>query len=369
MIVHVLGRMTAGGNERLCLELIKRAPAGTRQVLLTIGASPYGALEPLFRAVPGLEFLHEPYSAAARFSFVWRMAMVLRRLQPRGLIAYSFGLHILVALAAKAVPHCRVIARVGNPPPAQGPLRNMFRRLVQASRWVGVPLWSCSETVHEQLKQLGAPMPTDSRAMLNGIDLASLRLAAARGRAQRETGRPVIGMIARLDAIKDHDTLVRAFARLVKVHPTVKLWLAGDGARREEIEKLATQLAVRDSLCFLGFREDVGEVLGQLDVFVFSTTPAEGFGIALAEAMAIGLPIVATDVPACREVLAQGTCGELVPASNDAIMADKILSLLDDPEEARRLSARAAERAARTYDIETCARTYYAYLLSPGRPS
>ena len=236
MIVHVLGRMTAGGNERLCLELIRRAPASVRQVLITIDSTPDGPLRPLFEAVPGLVFFHEPYDREARARFVLRLARRLRSLGPTGLVCYPFGLHLLVGLAAKVVPGCGFISHVGNPPPAAGPRRLLFRRIVSLSRWLNTPLWSCSGTVHEQFCALGLPMPADSRPLPNGVNIAELRQSASRGRVKRPEAGPVVAMMARLDASKDHDTVLDAFAIVLRRRPGARLWLVGDGECRASLE-------------------------------------------------------------------------------------------------------------------------------------
>jgi len=363
MIVHVLGRMTAGGNERLCLELLRLAPAGVPQTLITIDAAPDGPLQSLFEAIPGLQFQHEPYSRDARGRFVIRLARRLRALNPTGVLTYPFGLHLLVCLASKVVPGCRFICHVGNPPPAAGPRREMFRRIVQASRWLDAPLWSCSKTVHEQLQALGVAMPEGSRPLPNGVNIERLRGAAERGRLLRNKRGPVIAMMARLDEIKDHDTLLAAFALVLAARPDASLWLVGDGVRRRVLERYADELGIGDAVSFLGVRQDVGELLGQTDVFAFSTTQAEGFGIALAEAMAVGLPIVASDVPACRELLGGGVAGLLIPARSPEKMAAAILDLTADRERAHRLGVAAEERARATYDISLCAERYYGALI------
>lgn len=367
MIVHVLGAMTAGGNERLCLELARRAPPGLPQALLTIDPSPGGPLEGLFREIPGLRIIHVPYSRDDRARFVLRVAWVLRSLDPIGIISYPFGLHLLLSLAAKSVPRSKFICHVGNPPPADGPRRQLFRRIVLASRWLRAPLWFCSETVHERFLALGARLPENSRATPNGINVQALRRDALQGRTRRVVSRPVVSMVARLDSIKDHDTLLRAFAQVRERLGTVRLWIIGDGDRRGTLERQTGALGLTAAVDFLGARPDVATLLGQVDLFVFSTTPDEGFGIALAEAMAIGLPIVATDVAACREVLDGGNCGVLVPPHDAQAMAREIVALLEDPARAATLSGLAAARAWTEYDIGRCAQRYYGYLLG-GRP-
>jgi glycosyltransferase involved in cell wall biosynthesis len=366
MIVHVLGRMSAGGNERLCLELIRRAPIGLEQVLLTIDPSPSGPLEELFHAIPGLQFEHVPYVRTQRVRFVIELARRFRALPAEGVVAYPFGLHLLVALAAKAQPGCRVIAHVGNPPAVAGAKRAMFRRIIMASRWLGTPLWCCSETVRDQMDRLAGPLPLGSCAMPNGINIKALREAsgtAVTNRLRRTQAGPVVAMVARLDGIKDHHTLLSAFAQVVKERPDAKLWLVGDGILRQALEREVVALKLTNVVEFLGVRTDIGQLLAEVDIFVFSTTGAEGFGIALAEAMALGLPVVATDVPACREVLGDGSCGILVRPNDPAAIRRAILDLLDNPAYALSLGAKAALRAETRYDIAHCAAEYYRQLL------
>lgn len=364
MIVHVLGSMTAGGNERLCLELIRRAPSGVEQALITINPTSDGPLSDLFRSLSNLRIFHEPYSRDMRGSFVAKLARRLRSLNPQGLVVYPFGLHLLVGLAARAVPGCRVIVHAGNPPASDGQRRNLFAWIVRGSRLLGVPIWCCSESVFAKFSALGVKLPQGSRAIPNGIDIPTLRAQAGEGTPARTERGPILAMVGRFDKIKDHRTLISAFRRVLETFPSAKLWLAGTGDLEAQLKHVAAvELKEEGSVSFLGVLQDVGRLLGQVDLFVFSTTADEGFGIALAEAMAVGLPIVASDVPACREVLADGACGELVRPGDVEAMSEGIVNLLADRGRQQALGQAAAERAAREYGIDTCARHYYDHLL------
>lgn len=360
-IVHVLNGLGAGGAERFCLELCRHAPAGVPQTLINVGQQG-GALDQEFRAIPGLTLVAEPYSRDARLRFIGRMSQRLREARPAGAICYAFGLHVLVSIAAKTVSSCRVLAWLGNPPLADGSRAALFRILVFASRCLKTPLFSCSQSVHDGFRRLGAKMPEGSTAAPPGVDTLALQRAATRGRAGRSSAAPVIAMVARLNRIKDHGTLLTAFARVRERVPSARLWLIGDGELRWALESQARALGLAASALFMGVRSDIGELLGKIDVFAFSTTSDEGFGIALAEAMAVGLPIVASDVPACREVLS-GRCGELVRPRDPAALANAILGLLTDPARAQRLGCTARLRAEHAYSIAACARRYYDYFL------
>jgi len=113
---------------------------------------------------------------------------------------------------------------------------------------------------------------------------------------------------------------------------------------------------------FLGRRSDIPELLGQADLFAFSTTAAEGFGISMIEALAAGLPVIASDVPACREVLLDGAAGELLPAGDAAIWARRLKELMGSSEQRQELADWALKHAA-SYDIRHTAQQWYQLLI------
>jgi glycosyltransferase involved in cell wall biosynthesis len=135
-------------------------------------------------------------------------------------------------------------------------------------------------------------------------------------------------MVATLERHKDHETMLRAVPAIRQSIPDFLLLLVGDGSLRASLEKRSQELELEDSVRFLGTRKDVPELLGSSDLFVLSTTPQEGLGTVMIEAMAAGLRVVATDVPACRELLDGGKYGTLVPIGSPGKMASAIVSQL-----------------------------------------
>lgn len=168
-------------------------------------------------------------------------------------------------------------------------------------------------------------------------------------------------MVARLDPIKDQATLLRAFAAARA--PGWQLQLVGEGPDRARLEALASGLGLDPAQVFLGRRSDIPELLGQSDLFAFSTTPSEGFGIVLIEAMAAGLPIIASDVPACREVLVDGAAGELLPPVDVGAWVGQLQSLMVFADERKALSTKARSHAF-YYDIRTTAERWCRLLAS-----
>ncbi len=356
-IAHVLTGLPFGGNETLCIQLMRAWRPEDRQ-LVNIGPEPEGPMLPLFEQLEGFQTTHLPYSRHRRVRFTLELARVFRRLHPRAVITYPFGLHLLVAAAARLAGVGRVFAHAGNPPPMDAASRRLWRRILVASRMIRTPVVPCSLYVEREMVGLAGRMPDGSRTIENGIDIRLVMEKAQAALGARGTG-PVVGMTARLNSIKDQATLLRAFSLLRHRHPAATLWLVGDGERRQDLEELASSLGLSDSVTFWGRRADVPELLAGMDVYVFSTTRDEGFGIALAEAMAVGLPVIASDVPACREVLGEGAHGWLVPPGNPVALADQITRFLDD-EPLRRRWGEIAKARAPDFDIERCAKRWRA---------
>jgi glycosyltransferase involved in cell wall biosynthesis len=359
---HILNGLPRAGNENLCFQLIRHAPAGVRQVLFNLNP-PKSEMKEQFLSIPGLTLVERPYTRDTRVSFMLGMISDVKKYGLDGVIIYPFGVHVLVASAVKLAGVHRVIVHAGNPPPADGSRRLLWKRILMASRLLRTPIKSCSAMVDRELRALYSPLPDGSEPVLNGVEVEAIEAMAASERAGKPPGSPrVIGMVARLDAIKDHDTLVRAFARVREQEDNLELWLIGEGSRRGALTSLVDELGIRTSVRFLGERSDVHRLLGQMDLFVFSTTRDEGFGIALAEAMAARVPIVASDVPACREVLQGGEAGRLVPPMNVGRLSEAILEFLHQPELAKSFADRAHARALRHLHIDRCAEHFYAHM-------
>jgi glycosyltransferase involved in cell wall biosynthesis len=182
-----------------------------------------------------------------------------------------------------------------------------------------------------------------------GQDLEALSAEAAREPSppiETSVG-PLLLAVGRLAPQKGHRYLLRAMGDVVHDFPDVRLLLVGEGHLHEELRALADPL--EEHVRFLGLRDDVPALLRRADVFVFPSL-WEGVGTALREAMLLGRPIVASDIPAHREFVTNGVDGLLVPPADAEALADAIARLLRDPREAAAIARRAAESAAR-FDI------------------
>jgi glycosyltransferase involved in cell wall biosynthesis len=180
----------------------------------------------------------------------------------------------------------------------------------------------------------------------NGIDVDVFALAP-KARKQIVFSVPentlVVLCVGRLELPKGHDTLLRALSLV----PGAMLALVGDGPLSGQLHALARQLGITSRVRFMGTRMDVPQLLKTADVYV-QPSHWEGFGIAALEAMASGMPIVASDVPGLADVV--GDAGLLFPVGDEVQLAQKIVTLLADSALRNRLG-NCAQKRARSFGI------------------
>ncbi len=185
--------------------------------------------------------------------------------------------------------------------------------------------------------------------------------AADPARLRRELGIapgvPLIGAVGRLTPQKGMDCFVETVCELRTRHPTVRAVIAGDGELRAALEARVELCGLRNTLRFLGFRQDVWDILAGLDVLVLLSR-WEPFANILLEAMAVGTPIVASNVAGNREALTEAeTAGLLVPPERPDLAAEAVGRVLADPELHRRLSE-GGSRRARDFTVERMVRQH-----------
>lgn len=313
-------------------------------IALLHNALAYGAVEhyveAIARSVPDDTVLVHPGVAGferlpvrtveLREPGVARLTRLLRGLRPRLVHVTDVWPQALVAARLARVPRVLVTHHTPELPRRDNLAGRSWRRLAWATR---------PEVVYtsEADRELDGRAP--SHVVPLGIDLD--RFDSARP-ALRSDG-PLVGNVARLAPQKDHRTLIEA-ARLV---PEAEFVVAGDGELREELERQAEGSRVR----FLGARDDVPEVLASLDVFAFPSL-FEGLCVAVIEAQAAGVPVVATPVGGIRETVVDGETGLLVPTRDPQALAAAIRRLLEDRPAAEAMAAEAKRRVRGRFSIE-----------------
>jgi glycosyltransferase involved in cell wall biosynthesis len=190
----------------------------------------------------------------------------------------------------------------------------------------------------------------------NGIDLSRGERSQSRDDAKAALGFGgdvlLIGCVANLHPYKGHRHLIEAFRRVRAAHPEARLVLAGAGALEAELREQAQVL--RDGVVFLGYCEEVRSVLEALDLYV-QPSITEALGLAVLEASAMGLPVVASDVGGLPEVVRTGETGLLVPPADPEPLAKTMSDLLADPERRREFGAAGAEMVRKDFTRERMA--------------
>jgi glycosyltransferase involved in cell wall biosynthesis len=196
-------------------------------------------------------------------------------------------------------------------------------------------------------------------ALWNGIDLTRFDY-----RGPAPDG-PVVA-VARLSLEKDIETLLRAIALAAPDAPTLRLEVAGNGPCLPALQSLAAELALGERVRFLGEVHDVPALLARASLFVLSSR-TEGVSLTLLEAMARGLPVVATRVGGNPEVVAEDETGLLVPPRDPAALAAALLHLLRDPDAGRRMGRAGRRRVEEHFEIRRMVAGYEALYLAPER--
>jgi sugar transferase (PEP-CTERM/EpsH1 system associated) len=177
------------------------------------------------------------------------------------------------------------------------------------------------------------------------------------------SGTLVVGTVGRMEMVKDQVTLVQAFLHLIETYPRarikVRLVIIGDGVLREQSLRLLKKAGAEHLAWLPGERSDIPELMRAMDLFVLPSL-AEGISNTILEAMASGLPVVATRVGGNPELVEEGRTGLLVPPADPAAMAKAIHTYLDHPEQLARHGQAGRERAEIRFSMETMVDNYLA---------
>lgn len=200
------------------------------------------------------------------------------------------------------------------------------------------------------------------RLIYNGIDTGRFqRVGALRSRTRKELGFEdgvtVFGIVARLEPVKDHDILLRAFARIFSSGMDARMVVVGDGSLRYDLMGKVRGNGLQGKVIFLGERSDIPELLNAMDVYVLSSHD-EGLNLTLLEAMSAGLPVIATRAGGNPEVVIEGITGILVPLRDEDSLHAAMCRLLHDHEERRRMATEGERRVVESFSLKRMIEEY-----------
>lgn len=330
-ILHILYTPRAEGTPRLVLDWLQHQEH--QQEVYVLHDEPKDLSQDLRRHSLWYQEDHLITPGKKKFfQMVSATAKVCSERQPDLVICWVTGFANWIGLGCKLAGVKHLIVHAGNPSKKGFKESLLCNMIMLPLKLIGAELICCSQYVLNSIRVASWTMPS-AHAIWNCTHASTIAEAAQKSREQRSPNEKVkIGiMVATLEDHKDHETLLKAMIQVKQQLPDFRLKLVGDGSKRQNLTEQISQLGLSDCVEMLGMRKDVPYLLGQSDLFIFSTTPQEGLGSVLLEAMAASLPIIATDVPACRETLEDGKRGTLVPASDPDPLAKAILQHFSKP--------------------------------------
>ncbi|RBP16092.1 glycosyltransferase involved in cell wall biosynthesis [Roseiarcus fermentans] len=322
-VAHIVQRMAPGGLEVLVLELSRQLPGDHLIVSLE------GEADALAAAWPRLGESAAALAAMAKrpgldAGLVLRLAALLRERGIDTAFTHHAGPMLYGGAAARLAGVRRLVHVEHDVWQFDDPRRVRLMRRAAAilrPRVVGV-----AERMREPLKRVYPGRTVEIIANGVALDRCDVDRAEARRRLGLSESAFVVGAVGRLEQVKGHDLLIEAAA---SVTPEPVLCIVGDGSRRADLEQLARSLGVAERVRFLGHRDDVAQILPAFDVLC-QPSRAEGLPLAVLEAQACGVPVVATDVGDLASAVCPAT-GRLAPPENAAALAAALSATFRQP--------------------------------------
>jgi glycosyltransferase involved in cell wall biosynthesis len=343
-VVHFIDSNMMGGCEQVLLSLIDRLDRSEWRPVLFHRESP--GIVPLLNSLERMGVPCFPVPRIHRLNILTGLRRFVSQLRQAG--PDVFHVHLNWPLACR---HELIAARIARVPAivATAHLSSTlddvrFGSLKQAIQVRAIDKYiAVSETVQDWLCGDMRVPASKVRVVKNGVSLGAFSIQSASSRP--DTGapdrkRPVVLTTARLHTGKGLIYLLQA-AKLV---PGVLFQIAGDGPHRAELEQQARQIGVEERVRFLGYREDIPELLAACDLFVLPSL-YEALGLSVIEAMAAGKPVIASAVGGLKESVIDGVTGMLVPPKDPERLAGAIRKLLYERALATRLAEAGKDRA------------------------
>lgn len=291
--------------------------------------------------------------------FLVRLVLILRRLRPRAIYSFLDLPNILAALLRPAVRRPRLIWSIraaGMEMHHYDWLSRLIPRLEARSSRSADVVVANSHAGKDWAISRGFP-PDKMAVIENGIDTNRFKFdAAERERVRNEwkvgAGETAIGLVARLDPMKGHETFLLAAARLAEARKNLRFVCVGGGQQEYAgcLEELANSLGLGQRIIWAGPRSDMPAVLSALDIASSSSSFGEGFSNAIAEAMACERPCVVTNVGDSARIV--GATGEVVPPRDPDALADALARMLNRIERVPDIGRQARARIVEEFSVE-----------------
>jgi glycosyltransferase involved in cell wall biosynthesis len=351
-VLELLVATSPGGGPRHVWDLARRLPKDEFE--LVIGAPRDGVFFDRFREL-GLQVVEFPRRRLGAHHFELTRRTISRFgvevVHTHGKGPGLYGRAMAWWMGVPAIHTFHGLHYAGYDPLTRRLYLALERRL---SRWSRCII-SVSRSGHLEGLGLRLFRPEQSVVIVNGVDIEETERLLLESPIGRESlglaaADLVIGCVSRFDPVKRIDLLVDVLRRLKERFPRLVLVLVGGGGELPRIRRLVSESGLSDRVIFTGFVEDPVRVQPALDLYVASSRK-EGLPLAVLEAMAAGLAVVATDVPGHRDVVVPGETGLLVAPEDPAVLAEAVATLLSDPALRKSLGQAGRERVRQEFGV------------------
>lgn len=377
--LFVINSFLAGGAERSLLEFLPRlAASGVRPVVVCLRQGQVGFEDELFAQGWDVRML----TGRSRLGAIRALRRLIREIRPALVYTALFDADLAgrVASIGLDVPVVTNLVNTAYDPARAADPKVDARKLALVriidgftARHLTDHFHAISEAVKQSTVETMRVPPDRITVVSRGRDSDRLgipspgRTAAARTALGLAAAHQVVVAVGRQEYQKGHCHLVDAFGLMAGSHPDAVLAIAGrKGNATADLQARIERLGLGGRVRLLGHRRDVAEVLAAADVFAFPSL-YEGLGGALIEAMALGLPIIASDLAALREVVEPGENADLVPPADPAALAQALGALLDDGPRREEFGARSRELFEQGFDGTVAANALVALLAKVAR--
>jgi sugar transferase (PEP-CTERM/EpsH1 system associated) len=358
-IVHLVNYLAPAGKEVGIVKLLNALNDDFEPVLVVLGK----VYDALGLNTDKTRLIELGKGQGNDFSLIPRLKKIFKEVNPHMVHTHSWGTLVEGVLAAK---WARVPIIIHG---EHGTFHKDFKR-----KWVQKIFFSLTDQIlsvsallADQLSRDLGIKRTRILPILNGVDVQKFAPDAAKRKQYREQwgfgqNDVLIGTVGRPMKVKNHQLMIRALKRLREQGYPVHFAIVGDTPLRslkDELVALAQSLGVADRVHFLGFQSDVPGYLNMFDIFVLPSL-SEGCSNVIQEAMATGLPIVASRVGGNPELVQDGETGLLFESNSVEALARALQTLLDDPQKAQALGNRALQRAREAFSLEKMVENYEA---------
>lgn len=358
-VIFLIPSLNGGGAERVFIQLLKVLDRNVFEIYLMVTN-----LEgPYVNEIPNDINIIDLQKTSVKRS-LFSLIKEINKIKPNVIISTLFHMNLaLLIISPFLIGRPRIILREANPPRfSMGGLPKgklfiwLYSRLYKRSDAIVAISTDVSNDIQKTLKVKKEKI----RIIYNPVDISGIQKKSREKVLHKwfnEKNVPIIISVGRLVEQKDHTTLIKAFAK-VRRKKLCKLLILGEGYYYTKLKKMVDNLNLSSDVEFLGFVSNPFKYIHNSDLFVLSSK-WEGFGMVLIETLALGTPIVSTDcLGGPHEILNNGEYGKLVPVGNDDIMADKIIEMLNNPSDKKKLISRAMD-----FDISKI-KTQYEQILN-----